>query len=363
MPTYDPTKIGVPAPSGGFQQGGWYSGRQFFNGTLSDPGVIHPESSQQGAGQAVSQEVVKQTNPANVAYIQKQNPQAAPPINQPAGGTDMGGGAGMAGGVTTPPTIDLQALYTGFSDKAGISTIQKTINDKTASFNEAQAKINDNPYLSEANRVGRIQKLTMDFNNNIKNDHDALAMKQADVKLQLDLASKQYDINSQASKDALSQFNSLLSMGALDNASGTDIANLTKATGLSSSMIQSAIKTTRDKNTPTSTVSYDDGTHSGFAIINSKTGDIIKKQDVALSKPKVTTNNDKKAYYMEALRKDAAGGAKLNQIFSIYQGYLSPDEIYQLYNANSKYGPDKGDIKNLEKYGVKQPSGFQIPTQ
>jgi len=55
-----------------FQEGGWYSGRQYWNGTLSAPGVINSQSNQQGAGQAVSTEVVKQTNPANVSYIQSQ---------------------------------------------------------------------------------------------------------------------------------------------------------------------------------------------------------------------------------------------------------------------------------------------------
>lgn len=60
------------APPGGFQQGGWYDGMQYWNGSFSSPGQIHPESNQQGAGQMVSKEVVAQTNPANVAYLQGQ---------------------------------------------------------------------------------------------------------------------------------------------------------------------------------------------------------------------------------------------------------------------------------------------------
>lgn len=48
---------GVKAPSGGFQQGGWYEGRQYWNGTLSAPGVINSQSDQVGAGKAVSAEV------------------------------------------------------------------------------------------------------------------------------------------------------------------------------------------------------------------------------------------------------------------------------------------------------------------
>ena len=64
MATYSPSQLGITAPSGGFQQGGWYSGRQYWGGTLSDPGVIHPSSNQQGAGKAVSDEVNLQSDKA-----------------------------------------------------------------------------------------------------------------------------------------------------------------------------------------------------------------------------------------------------------------------------------------------------------
>lgn len=74
------------APSGGFQQGGWYEGRQFWNGTFSQPGQIHPESNQQGAGQQVSKEVVAQTNPNNVQYIDSQIKanNIQPPVSVPS---------------------------------------------------------------------------------------------------------------------------------------------------------------------------------------------------------------------------------------------------------------------------------------
>jgi len=74
MATYSPESLKITAATTGgkFQQGAWYSGRQFWNGTLSDPGTIHPESNQQGAGKAVSAEVIAQTSPGNVAYINKE---------------------------------------------------------------------------------------------------------------------------------------------------------------------------------------------------------------------------------------------------------------------------------------------------
>ena len=52
------------APPGGFQQGGWYEGRQYWNGSFSEKGQIHSASDQVGAGKAVSKEVLGQTDVA-----------------------------------------------------------------------------------------------------------------------------------------------------------------------------------------------------------------------------------------------------------------------------------------------------------
>jgi hypothetical protein len=62
MAVYKAEQVGIKAPKTGFQEGGWYGGRQYIGGTLSEVGVIHPGSSQIGAGQAVSQEVNRQTS-------------------------------------------------------------------------------------------------------------------------------------------------------------------------------------------------------------------------------------------------------------------------------------------------------------
>lgn len=55
---------GITSPEGGFKTGGWYGGRQYWNGTLSAKGVINSQSNQQGAGQAVSDEVNRATSVA-----------------------------------------------------------------------------------------------------------------------------------------------------------------------------------------------------------------------------------------------------------------------------------------------------------
>jgi len=62
---------GISEPKGGWKQGEWYQARQYWGGTLSQPGQINSLSDQQGAGQQVSKEVVNQTNPNNYSYIQQ----------------------------------------------------------------------------------------------------------------------------------------------------------------------------------------------------------------------------------------------------------------------------------------------------
>lgn len=351
------------------QQGAWYDGQQYWGGTLSQPGQINSLSNQQGAGQAVSSDVIAQTNPNNVAFVNQQRQAAgltpAPSANQatqltavpsPSGGSTSGSGGGI--GALNPSTPDLSALYTSLSKGAGISDLEDQITQKTSDFNTAQSQINDNPWLSESDRTGRIQKLTTDFNNNITNDQNALAMKQADVNTQIQLQTQQFDINSQAATQALDSFNSLLQSGALDNASGQDIANITSATGLSSQAIQSAISANQAKNVQTQVVSYDDGTNQGFAVINSQTGAIISKQTIAASKPAAASAASTKQDQLNAVSTDAqaaaTNGKTLDWLMANYISYgLSKDQIYAIYqNANYYHPTAAQEEADQKKYGV-----------
>lgn len=347
------------------QQGAWYDGQQYWGGTLSNPGQINTLSNQQGAGSYVSKEVVQQTNPANWDYIQKQQQAmgvAASPSNQMPSEFLPGSSPSQSGvNFTAPAPLDLPGLYETLKKNAGIGELEQTLHDKSVAYAEQQKKINDNPFLSESSRVGRVQKLSTDYNNNVKNDQDALAMKKADVETQLNLQTKQFELNSQSARDALDRFNTLLQLGALDNASGEDIANITRSTGLSSSAIQGAIQYNKDKNVQTSVVQYDDGTNQGFAVINTKTGQIISKQTVAASKPAATSSSSSakadKTQTVSEFQKDAKAGYTLSQMFQLYAGILDPNEIYTYYNTYSKYGADKSTQAKkgtgyLSQYGV-----------
>lgn len=374
---YTPEQLGIKAPAGGFQQGGWYGGRQYWGGKLSDPGVINPLSNQQGAGQAVSQEV----NAASAAkqgvssqqlesYLQQQRDLQAKKQVQPTSvvnpnPTDLSGaslseaGLGMGAGTSTTATLNLPDLYKNLYQTQGVAELEETINKKAQAYSEAVSKINDNPWLSEARRSGRQQKLSIDYENSVKNDQNALAMKKQDIVTQIELATKQFDIESTQAKQALDQFNMLLQSGALAGASGNDIASITKATGISSTMIQAAIKAQTDKDVQTSVTTVDDGTNVYSVVINSKTGEIISKQALAASKPRAATEGEKSANLQSqfitaleskknqyghvtpsdwdgALASWVARGGSVKDFVANYSQYKSPHETYSTDTADEQ---------------------------
>ncbi len=280
------------APPGGYQQGGWYEGKQYWNGTFSEPGQINVQSNQPGAGGMVSPEVnaasagQQGVTPTQLeSYLQKQRAAGGTPTPTTPGFAGGGAVAGGAGTMPTAPTINLPDLYKSLTKDSGIEAIQADLSTKEKAYNEAVSKINDNPFLSEASRVGRQQKLTTDYQNSIASLKNDVAIKKADIETQLNLKSKQFDIESQQAKDALSQFNTLLDMGSLDNAGGDEIAAIIRTTGLSSSMVSSAIQASKKKNVKTTLKEYDDGTNQGVAVIDSN-GNILNKQVIAPSKTK-----------------------------------------------------------------------------
>ena len=280
--------------------------------------------------------------------------------------TQYGGSNGGGQALTfTQPTIDLPKIYEGLYNSSGITDTEKKLIDAQAQANNVIAKIKDNPWLSEATMTGRISKINDKASADITNLKNDIATKKADIETQLNLQAKQFDINSQQAKTAFDQFQSLLSAGALDNASGQDIANITKATGLSSSMIQSAIGISKEKNKPkvnTQVVQFDDGTNQGYVVINQDTGAVINKQVIGSLKStgKTTQAEQKQALNSKAvqlLSKNANSYGDVSpkvwqKILSAYiQDGGSASDFYA--NFGNYADTNRGDFENA--YGFKNP--------
>jgi len=320
------------------QQGGWYDGQQYWGGTLSQKGQINPLSNQVGAGQKVSEEVNRQSASAQGKtyeefnqYLQTPNKTVTPTVRAPSTGASatttgtMGTGMGTMG---TTETLNLPKLYESLYSTSGISDVEKQLSEKTAAYNAAVSNIKDNPYLSEATMTGRLKKLSDEFDADTAALQRDIATKKADIETKLNLETKQFDINSTAAQQALSQFNTLLGMGALTNATGEDIANITRSTGLSSAAIQSAIDASTKKDVKTSVQTFTDDNGVVTAVVmNSENGEIISKTSLG------SIGNAEKATTAKATESDAVSA--VGSIISSYltneqqQALISPEDLYR----------------------------------
>jgi hypothetical protein len=90
------------------------------------------------------------------------------------------------------PTDDTTKFYNDAYTAAGLDTLQNSINQKNNDLNTALGKINDNPWLDEASRVGRsrslqtlaqgdIKNLTAEYNTKLKSVHDLVTQHSKDL--------------------------------------------------------------------------------------------------------------------------------------------------------------------------------------
>lgn len=252
------------------QTGGWYDGQQFWDNTLSAPGVINSKSNQQGAGQAVNQEVLKQQG--NLDYIQKRQKEFT------AGGEALPGGSTPGSSTPTSPEID--------TAKKTISDIQAEIDAKTKAKDEEVALIADNPMYSEGTMTGKISKVT--------NKYDA------DVaRLNTNLATAKESYNT-----------------------------LVKAATPETETIEST----------------NDAGETTVVVINKKTGDIISSKNLGkIGKATKTggTATEKTQEAVNEVKAAASAGESFKDILATMgnSSGLTPNQIYNLYNANSNWGP------------------------
>jgi len=262
------------------------------------------------------------------------------------GGQGKGGPSSGGGAEASQPTINLPELYQSLYESSGISKIEEEYSTKEKQFIEAKGKINDNPFLSEATRVGRVAKLESLFAERTANLQRDIATKKADVETQLNLQTKQFDIESQAAQQAFSQLNTLLGMGALDNASGDTIANLTRSTGIGSEMILSAIEANKKKNVETQMITSTGENGEMFAVLlDSNTGEVIKKTSLGVignvqgGAGGETEDIPSEAELKKTATAAAGAGKTYEDMLSFFRKFgLSPKKIYDIYTTVGYYG-------------------------
>lgn len=371
------------------QTGGWYDGQQFWGGTLSNPGVINSQSNQQGAGQAVSNEVIAQTNPNNVAYIEQRRqetntpaPTATPTVapRTTAGAGAAGAGTGMPA-LGAPPTIDLNAITNAaynspeiLAANKAITGLNEQVNARQQALTKATMDINDNPFYSEATRVGKIRALSeqanMDMSNLSTQQQQAqtqLATLKADAAIKVNAATGQYNIDNDAYKQTLATFNALVAAGGLANASANDLANYSVMTGIPVNMLQGIQQTQADKNSKVELItSTDNSGNVTITAVDANTGQIIRSSTAGqVGKANTGTASERKedtqAQVQSYAVTDAKAGKTLQDMVNYYgvAGGLSIDEIYRIYNSNTPNGPAKETLEQVKQGIFANQRGFR----
>jgi hypothetical protein len=311
-------------------------------------------SNQVGAGQIVSAEVQKQSNP-NAPVLG--NPQ---PTNAPAPATPTTGAVPSAI-TSTRPTIDLQKVYdTAYttpeiqSANQAVTQADQNLVAKQKEYNDAVALINDNPFYSEATMNGKVAQLDKKYQADVANLQnakslaaDSLAKLKADAEIKVNLSMKQYDIDNQAYKDQLSIFNSLLDSGGMLNASGTDIASYAVALGVPTSMIESVIqKQKNDQIKPQLVTQTDDNGNVTVASIDLNTGKVIGQTSLGtVGKPSGGTGG-LGTKNVQSLKADVEKWMTLQELAQKYVGVIDQATVTSVYNAfHSKAGDPWGTAK------------------
>jgi len=223
--------------------------------------VLRPENYGREAVASATEQLKMSTEPLTQQQL------GIAPIPSTAGGRAGTTGTSPAG------TLDLNAMYeTAMGGE--IADIEKQITDKQSALTQAMANINDNPYYSEATRTGQLAKLQDRANTEIQTLQNQLTMKKADLQTQLNIATQQYNIQSQEYQNNLNRLNLLISTGAIAGASAEDIAQISEATGMGTSMVQSIISKVNEGNRNLQTSTDNAG---NVTIFDANTGAIVNR--------------------------------------------------------------------------------------
>lgn len=257
-----------------------------------------------------------------------------------SGGAGLGFGAAAGG---TPASIDFNKLYEQGMTSPELVALEKQLADKDAAYSAATTNINDNPYYSEATRTGHIAKLNQTYQIDKQNLVDQIAQKKADVQTKINIAKLQYDVTQQEYQNNIQKLNLLISSGALANASGTDIAQIAVATGISTSMVKGIInKMKADAIKPEL---FTDSETGKVTAIDPSTGKVLYSTQVSTPKPDKTTTDKQEAAFDADIKQGIAylqngedWGNVWNRIYTKYKGIGDDADVRAAIDAGLGVG-------------------------
>jgi hypothetical protein len=146
-------------------------------------------------------------------------------------------------GLTAGQTSQTAGITAGMTQQAGgnvlqspeIVAAQKEIDTITSAKNQATANINDNPFYSEATRVGKIAKLNEKFNADLNIATTKLTNAQT-------AADRAYKMQQDAITNNREMLKTYISTGALAGATEAELQQISRATGYPINILKGAIQ-------------------------------------------------------------------------------------------------------------------------
>ena len=269
-----------------------------------------------------------------------------------AGSSGMG--TGFSTGTIAP--INLNTMYEQAMNDPALKALQDELVAKQTARDSAEADINDNPFYTEATRVGRVAKLEEKAGDEIKTLQGQVDAKKADALVKINIATQQYDIESKAYQQNLDKLNTLISSGAIVGASSKDISQIALATGMSTDMVKSIIDSTKASQRQTQVITAtDDNGNVTVSVIDTQTGERIAQNSLGSignrqtgsSKEKELSKNDVIQTVTMALSAKAGKDKKVSgeeyakqRNFIVGQGFMTPtefDDQFATSFVNPKY--------------------------
>lgn len=196
---------------------------------------------------------------------------------------------------TQQPTLDVNQLYTDSisspemkQTELDLQNVQSEITARQTAYAQAEAEVNDNPWYSEATRVGKLSKLEQKYNRDLQNlvsqqsiyENKILGYK-ADATTKVNMALKQYDINNAEYQNRLNEFNVLLQTGAIQNLGDSSLASLSQSTGFSMETLKSIQGKMNEKEVKPQLVSNEDANGNvTLTVVDLNTGKVISNQSL-----------------------------------------------------------------------------------
>lgn len=350
--TGDPTKLAVgtllPGVATSQQKAPTVPTQQQALNPAQNPNVPTPAPQQNNSGLTLKQQMEKGLIPWDDNAIAAEN-------NRIAAGN---------GTLFKAPSIDVQSIYNKALEtpeyKAALSKVDEVnakIKSLTDAYNTALANEENNPFYSAATLQGKIDKIDKKYRNDILAQNQQLALAQdavntikANATTNLNMALKQYDIQTQQYQQSLQTFNGLLSAGGLNNASSADVAQFATTLGVSTQIIQNLIDTQKKKDvSPQLVQATDSNGNVTIAAVDKYTGQVINTSVLsgAGKGSGGVGSGTASQKLIDAMKADIAGGALLKDVITKYKGKVSDANILSIYNTTSPYGAAKENAQQL----------------